>query len=145
MKPELAAATVVALALAIAPLARAEAPAGAAAGLAPAVAAPAGAPLGVAPGVIDVPTARKLMAAGVKLVDVRTPEEFAMGHVPGALNIPHNEMGRRHAEIGPPSTPVVLYCRSGNRSGQAASVLHHRGFGLVYDFQRWDRWAASEK
>lgn len=136
MKP-VPAAAFVALALALAPLACAGEP--------PAGPAPAGAPLGVAPGVIDVQTARKLVAAGVKVVDVRTPAEFAMGHVPGALNIPHDEMGRRHAEIGPPSTPVVLYCRSGNRSGQATSVLHHRGFGLVYDFQRWDRWAASEK
>ncbi|HYG69276.1 MAG TPA: rhodanese-like domain-containing protein, partial [Anaeromyxobacteraceae bacterium] len=71
---------------------------------------------GVPPGVIDGATARTLVAKGVKVVDVRTPAEFQRGHVPGALNIPHDEMAKRHAELGPPSTPVILYCRSGRRT-----------------------------
>ncbi len=136
--------TAAGLALALAVLPSLLAPARARGGDPQPAAAPAGAPLGVAPGVVDVPTARRLVAAGVKVVDVRTPAEFAAGHVPGALNIPHDQMEARHGEIGPPSTPVVVYCRTGHRSGMARRTLVAKGFGLVYDFQRWDAWAASE-
>jgi len=95
------------------------------------------------PGVVDVPTATALAASGIRVVDVRTPAEFAAGHVPGAVNIPHEEMERRHAELGPPSTPVLLYCRSGRRSGIAAQVLRSRGFDKLYDFQVFDLWVRA--
>lgn len=99
---------------------------------------------GVTPGVVDGATARKLAAAGVKVVDVRTPAEFAAGHVPGAINIPHDQMGARHAELGPPSTPVLLYCRTGRRTAIAGQALRERGFSGIYDMQSYDRWVASE-
>ncbi|MBI5070436.1 MAG: rhodanese-like domain-containing protein [Deltaproteobacteria bacterium] len=103
----------------------------------------ASAPQGLKPGLVDAATARTLAASGVRVVDVRTPAEFAAGHVPGALNIPFEEMERRHAELGPPSTPVLLYCRSGRRSGIAAEVLRGKGFDRLYDFQTLDRWVAA--
>jgi rhodanese-related sulfurtransferase len=99
---------------------------------------------GVAPGVVDGDTARKLVASGIKVVDVRTPAEFATGHVPGALNIPHDQMAARHSEIGPPSTPVLLYCKSGRRTQLAANVLRDEGFSRIYDMQSIDVWTASE-
>lgn len=99
---------------------------------------------GVPPGVVDGATARKLAAAGVKVVDVRTQREFAAGHVPGALNIPHDEVAARHAELGPPSTPVLLYCRTGRRTAIAAKALREKGFSTIYDLQAYDRWVASE-
>jgi rhodanese-related sulfurtransferase len=99
---------------------------------------------GVAPGLVDGATARKLVEGGVKVVDVRTPAEFAKGHVPGAINIPHDEVARRHAEIGAPSTPVLLYCRTGRRSELAARALREKGFGTIYDLQAYDAWVASE-
>ena len=99
---------------------------------------------GVAPGVVDGPTAHKLVASGIKVVDVRTPAEFDTGHVPGALNIPHDQMAARHAEIGPPSTPVLLYCKSGRRTDIAARTLREKGFTQIYDMQSYDRWTASE-
>ena len=99
---------------------------------------------GVNPGVIDGATARKLAAAGVKVVDVRTPAEFAGGHVPGAINIPHDEMAARHTEVGPPSTPVILYCRTGRRTAIAAKVLRENGFSTIFDLQSYDRWVESE-
>src|SRR5512136_1446190 len=71
------------------------------------------------PGKVDGATAKALAAAGARVVDVRTPEEYASGHVPGAINIPYDQLPRRAAEIGPPTTKVVLYCRSGRRSGVA--------------------------
>jgi rhodanese-related sulfurtransferase len=96
---------------------------------------------GVAPGVVDGPTAHKLVESGVKVVDVRTPAEFAEGHVPGAINIPYDQMASRHAEIGPPSTPVLLYCKSGRRSEIAGKTLEEKGFSTVYDMQAYDKWS----
>jgi rhodanese-related sulfurtransferase len=61
------------------------------------------------------------------VLDVRSPEEFAAGHVPGAVNIPHDQVASRLAEI-PKNKEVVLYCRSGRRSGLAAEALEANGY-----------------
>jgi phage shock protein E len=66
------------------------------------------------------------------LLDVRTPEEFASGHIEGAVNIPVEILGSYLDEV-PQDQPVVLYCRSGNRSDQAASILRRSGYSDVYD------------
>lgn len=66
------------------------------------------------------------------LIDVRTPEEFASGHIPGSVNIPVDSLGQRLSEV-PQDKPVVLYCRSGNRSGQAAQILDQAGYSQIYD------------
>jgi rhodanese-related sulfurtransferase len=100
---------------------------------------------GVVPGVVDAETARALVAAGARVVDVRTPAEFAAGHLPGAVNVPYDELPRRHAELGPPSTPVLLYCRTGRRSAIAAETLRKNGFAQLYDLQAYDRWVAAER
>jgi phage shock protein E len=94
----------------------------------------------VAPGVVDGATAKALVAAGAKVVDVRTPDEFSAGHVPGAINIPFDQLPRRAAEIGPASTPVVLYCRTGRRSGIAAEALQKTGFSKLYDLKTVTAW-----
>jgi rhodanese-related sulfurtransferase len=104
----------------------------------------AGEPANPPPGIVDARTARALVAQGVRVVDVRTAAEFDAGHVPGAINIPFDEMGRRAGEIGPKETPVLLYCRSGRRSGVAAETLRGLGFEKLYDLQRYDAWTASE-
>jgi phage shock protein E len=96
-----------------------------------------------APGVVDASTARRLVAAGVRVVDVRTPAEFLADHVPGAINIPFDEIDARAAEIGPASTPVLLYCRSGRRSGIAIGTLREKGFTQLYDLKAFDLWVAS--
>lgn len=63
------------------------------------------------------------------VVDVRTAEEFAEGHFPGAINIPHEDIiqGIEAHNVGKDQT-VLLYCRSGNRSGQAEVRLQSAGF-----------------
>ena len=61
------------------------------------------------------------------ILDVRTPEEFASGHVPGAVNIPYDQLPDRIAEIPPPGGTIVLYCRSGRRAEVAAKVLRQAG------------------
>jgi rhodanese-related sulfurtransferase len=76
------------------------------------------------------------------LVDVRTPEEFASGHIAGAINIPVEELGSRLAEIGS-DKPVVLYCRSGNRSTTAASILESAGYEGVYNLGGTIQWTAA--
>jgi hydroxyacylglutathione hydrolase len=60
-------------------------------------------------------------------LDVRTPEEYAAGHVPGAVNIPHDQVADRLAEV-PKDKDVVLYCRSGRRSALAGEVLAGKGY-----------------
>ena len=63
------------------------------------------------------------------IIDVRTAEEFAVGHFPGAINIPHEGIiqGIEAYNVGKNQT-VLLYCRSGNRSGQAEVRLRSAGF-----------------
>mgnify|MGYP001044107045 FL=1 len=63
----------------------------------------------------------------VSLVDVRTPAEVAMEPVPGALNIPLDEVPERWEEFKEMSRPLVVFCRSGNRSGQALEFLNSKG------------------
>lgn len=71
---------------------------------------------------------RQLVEAGALLLDVRTPAEFREGHVPRATNIPVQELPMRLREVGPTNRPVVVYCRSGGRSAQAAAVLRGAGY-----------------
>ena len=76
------------------------------------------------------------------VLDVRTPEEFASGHLPGAINIPHAELAARVAELdGARDRDIVVYCRTGRRSGEALGVLEQSGFKrllhLKGDYTRW--------
>ena len=68
-----------------------------------------------------------LLVDGVQLVDVREPVEVAAGTLPGFVNIPLGELTSRVGELDP-ARRVLLLCRSGNRSGQAAQWLAHQGF-----------------
>lgn len=61
------------------------------------------------------------------LVDVRTPEEFRSGHIPGAINIELDNLAQRLAEI-PQDKPAILYCRSGRRSQMGAAILAQSGY-----------------
>lgn len=65
------------------------------------------------------------------IVDVRIAQEYADGHHPAAINIPLDEIVTRLAELRQMAKPVVLYCRSGNRSGMAASILKQHGIADV--------------
>lgn len=65
------------------------------------------------------------------LLDVRTPSEFAGGHIPGAVNVPLQELDRVAAVVPDGSTPVFAYCRSGARSAQAAAMLEQAGYKNV--------------
>ena len=69
-----------------------------------------------------------------QLIDVRTPEEFASGHIEGAVNIPVDSLTQRMSEVSK-DKPIVVYCRSGNRSAQAALVLEMLGFQNVKNLE----------
>ena len=76
------------------------------------------------------------------VLDVRTPQEFASGHLPGAINIPHAELAARVAELdGARDRDIVVYCRTGRRSGEALGVLAQSGLKrllhLKGDYTRW--------
>ncbi len=66
--------------------------------------------------------------AGALVVDVRTPAEFAGGHFKDALNIPVDAVEARMSEFGDKSRPIVVYCRSGARSGRAQQMLKAAGY-----------------
>lgn len=83
--------------------------------------------------------ARELVSNGAQLVDVRTPGEFAGGAIPGAKNIPVDQLSGRLSELDR-AKPVVLYCRSGGRSASAAGLLKASGFENVFDLGPISAW-----
>ncbi|MBS2028134.1 MAG: rhodanese-like domain-containing protein [Deltaproteobacteria bacterium] len=84
--------------------------------------------------------AHALVQSGAKLVDVRTPSEFQAGHIPGAVNVPLQELGSRAGSLGEKTRPVVLYCASGARSAMARSRLKGLGFTQVFNLGAMSRW-----
>lgn len=89
-------------------------------------------------GKVRIEEARALVADGAVLLDVRSTAEFASGHLPNAVNIPVQELGRRLGELDP-ATPVVVYCASGIRSASAASRLKWAGLA-AHDLGAMSRW-----
>lgn len=65
------------------------------------------------------------------IIDVRTPGEFAQGHIKGALNIPVDQIQKVEQKIKNSDTPLYLYCASGARSGSATRFLQSQGFTNV--------------
>lgn len=100
--------------------------------------------MSVPPGVVDGATARRLVAAGARLVDVRSQEEYDAGHLEGALLVPYNEIAARASEIGQRGTPIVLYCRTGRRTAIAAKALAELGYTQVWDMQGMRSWQAGQ-
>ena len=66
-----------------------------------------------------------------KLIDVREEDEYAAGHIPASINIPLSKIESAQGEITDLDTPLFVYCRSGNRSGQACMMLETMGFSNV--------------
>ena len=63
------------------------------------------------------------------LIDVRSAEEFAQDHIPGAINIPHTEIAEKISSVAPDkSAEINLYCRSGRRVGVAIEALEKLGY-----------------
>ena len=73
------------------------------------------------------------------LLDVRTPEEFAQGHLPGAVLIPHDQLAARLDEIDRDRW-VLVYCRSGKRASTAQDILEEAGIEVRQVEGSWLRW-----
>ncbi|MDP2324113.1 MAG: rhodanese-like domain-containing protein [Gammaproteobacteria bacterium] len=85
-----------------------------------------------------------MVARGALLVDVRTPQEFSAGHVEGAINIPHTDVESRASEFGEnKDREIVLYCRSGHRSGLAQESLKALGYTKVFNAGAFQDWPLS--
>ncbi len=84
---------------------------------------------------------RDLQAKGARLIDVRSPGEYAMGHIQGAENVPVEQI-TQVAGSWDRSRPVIVYCATGSRSYNAAQWLASNGFKKVYDLkagvEAWD-------
>ena len=72
----------------------------------------------------------------VTLIDVRTPLEFQAGSVPGAINIPMNKVVSRIDELKN-MQPIVVFCRSGNRSEKVMHYLRNQGVEEVWNGGGW--------
>jgi rhodanese-related sulfurtransferase len=76
---------------------------------------------------VSAAEAKKIIDSGAQLIDVRTDGEFEAGHIPGARHVPVADIQRRAGEFDN-SQAVVIYCRSGDRSGPVADAFAASGW-----------------
>lgn len=73
--------------------------------------------------------------SGYIILDVRRPDEFAEGHIPGAINVPNETIGKDEiAELPNKDQVIMVYCRSGRRSKEAAEKLVKLGYTNIVEF-----------
>ena len=78
------------------------------------------------------------------ILDVRTPEEFAEKHIPGAINVPNETIkSKKVPELPREDQLILVYCRSGNRSKQASEKLAKIGYANVYEFGGINDWTGE--
>ena len=73
------------------------------------------------------------MNSGKLIIDVRSPQEYATGHIRGAINVPYDRIAQQIGTLDglEKTTPILLYCLSGARSAVACSILAQLGFSDV--------------
>jgi len=86
----------------------------------------------------------QLKSKGGIFIDVRSEGEYSAGHAPGTINIPLQSLGKRLHEI-PKTSPVVLCCASGTRSGMARMLLKKNGYKDVYNIGTWTKFLNAER
>ena len=78
------------------------------------------------------------------ILDVRTPEEFAEKHIPNAINVPNETIGKDEIlELPNKEQLILVYCRSGNRSKQASEKLVKLGYTNIYEFGGINDWTGE--
>ena len=95
---------------------------------------------------IDQETAKRMMEAddGHVIVDVRRQDEYDAGHIPGAILIPNESIvDERPSELPDLEQVILIYCRSGNRSKQAAQKLADLGYLNIYEFGGITTWTGE--
>jgi rhodanese-related sulfurtransferase len=74
----------------------------------------------------------QMVKNGALLIDARSPQEFAGGHIEGSINIPHNVIAQTiHTKTTDKTKSIVVYCQSGMRSAMAVSALKRAGYALA--------------
>jgi phage shock protein E len=84
--------------------------------------------------------AHDLVTHGACLIDVRSPEEFATGALPGAINVPVQVIAQQIQAHAQPGDTLVLYCKSGARSDVAARLLRQAGYAKAYNLGGIGEW-----
>lgn len=79
----------------------------------------------------------ELIKKGAIILDVRSKEEFAGGHVKGSINIPVDQLKNNLSKLKDKNKPVITVCASGMRSATAKSILKSNGFNQVYNAGGW--------
>ena len=72
-----------------------------------------------------------MATAGAVLLDVREPDEYAAGHIPGSVNLPLSVIAAAPKRVPKKDTPLFVYCLSGNRSSSAVGALKSMGYTSV--------------
>lgn len=80
---------------------------------------------------------KSLVKEGAVILDVRSKEEFAGGHVKGAINIPLDTLTSNVNKIGDKDTYIITCCMSGGRSSMAKNILHAAGYDNVHNGGGW--------
>jgi rhodanese-related sulfurtransferase len=90
---------------------------------------------------------QKLLDTNIVLIDVRSPQEYTQGHIEGALNIDfYGDNFESEMKAIDQSKTILVYCKSGNRSGKAVSIIAKNNFKNVYDLSGGiTNWIASGK
>lgn len=83
--------------------------------------------------VLSIQTIKNDIANGGRLIDVRTPEEFAISHIDGAVNLSSVNIEAGALPSVAKDKPVYLYCHSGNRSGKSTTILKTAGYTNIID------------
>ena len=91
---------------------------------------------------VDVAGAQQQVGSGAILLDVREPQEWHAGHAAEAMWIPMGEIQARHTELST-DTPIVVMCRSGNRSGTVTQALVGAGYDASNIAGGMQAWAAA--
>lgn len=79
----------------------------------------------------------EMVKNGAIILDVRSKEEFAGGHVKGSINIPVDQLKNNLSKLKDKNKPVITVCASGMRSAAAKSILKSNGFNQVYNAGGW--------
>lgn len=89
---------------------------------------------------ITVETVHEYMRKGAKVIDVRTPEEYAERHLPMAVNIPLDDLRERIGKVAPnKETVLLLHCQGGGRSSSGARVLKGMGYRNVFNLGSFEQ------
>ena len=96
---------------------------------------------GVPSGLLPVQVAKQKISEGALLIDVRKPEEFSMGHVDGAINVPRDEIAKTIEKVAKGrDQEIILYCDSGRRANAAKELLEEEGYNKVYNAGGYRSW-----